>query len=95
MPHDLVYALNEALTVLSWHENLPKDEIPPRHIWWDSEAVEDWFRKVQEARDRRFGSGKKSESTFDQADDSPMTGNLLVNRDLLRPGGNGGRELPL
>lgn len=90
-----MYAVNEALTVLSWHENLPKDEIPPRHIWWSEDRIDEWFRKVQEDRERKYGSGRKSGSTFDQADDAPMTSNTLINRDDLKPGGDGGREVPL
>lgn len=93
-PYDIVYAVNEALTVLSWHENLPKDEVPPRHIWWSPERIDAWFGKVQENRDRKYGGGNSRKSTYDAADDAPMTRNKLVDRDGLIPT-NGGREVPI
>lgn len=88
-----MYTLNEALTVLSWHEHLPKDEVPPRHIWWSPERIDAWFGKVQEDRDRKHGGSRKG-STYDNADDAPMTSNKLVDRDGLIPT-NGGREVPI
>ena len=91
-PQSLVTAYNEALQVLSWYEHLQKDEVPPRHIWWSGELLDEWFEEVQE---RRKQSPSKRRSAYDAADDSPMMGNELVNRDLVRPGADGGREVPL
>ena len=76
----MVVAVNTALMVISWHENLPRDEQPPRHIWWSGELLDEWFRNVEEQRSSR--SGSKS-SSYDEADDVPMTGNLLTQG--LRP----------
>lgn len=67
-------ALNHALTVISWHENLPKDELPPRHIWWSADLVEQWFTDVEEKRTSKY-SGKRKRSAYDEADDVPMTSN--------------------
>jgi hypothetical protein len=76
IPFDLVNAINEALVVFSWYENLPKDEQPPRHIWWSGDLLDKWFKDVQEQRD---GRGKKT-SSYDRADDVPMSSNELVDR---------------
>jgi hypothetical protein len=68
-------AVNEALTVISWHENLPKEEHPPRWIWWSNDLVEKWFKDVERRRKRKM-SGKGS--TYESADEVPMMGNELT-----------------
>ena len=78
----IVVAVNVALTVISWHENLPKEEQPPRMIWHDSDLVEEWFRDVEEKRKSKYG-GKGRRSSYDEADDVPMTSNELA--ESLRP----------
>lgn len=68
--------------MLSWHENLPKDEIPPRNVWWSGELLDEWFEGVERRRKKKYsGTG----STYDRAEDSPMTGNALIDRDELIP----------
>lgn len=76
-PWQIVVAVNHALTVISWHENLPKDEQPPRHIWHSAELVDAWFRDVEEQRESKYG-GRGKRSSYDEADDVPMTGNELA-----------------
>lgn len=71
----LVHAVNEALMVLGWHENLPKNEIPPRNIWWSGKLLDQWFEDVDERRKRK-ASGKSS--TYDEADEVPSMGNQLA-----------------
>lgn len=78
----LVQAVNEALMVLGWYENLPKEEVPPRNIWWSGELLDDWFQDVEKRRDRK-ASGRQS--TYEQADDSPSMGNQLVDREDYIP----------
>ena len=68
-------AVNHALMVISWYENLPKDEQPPRHIWWSGELLDEWFRNVEEGRSSR--SAKRS-SSYEDADDAPMSTNVLA-----------------
>jgi hypothetical protein len=80
--HQLVQAVNEALMVLAWFENLPKEEIPPRHIWWSVDMLDQWFEDVGKRR-KRQASGKKS--TYDTADEVPSMGNQLVDREDLIP----------
>jgi hypothetical protein len=76
-PWSIVVALNHALTVISWHENLPKDEQPPRHIWWSGDLVAEWFADVEEQRNSRYG-GKRKRSSYDEAEDVPMMDNDLA-----------------
>lgn len=76
-------AINHALTVISWHENLPKEEQPPRHIWHSGELVDKWFRDVEEKRSEKYGSSGKKRSSYDEADNVPMSTNELA--DSYRP----------
>lgn len=76
-------ALNHALTVISWHENLPKDEQPPRWIWHSSDLVDKWFDGVEERREAKYGSSGKSKSSYESADDVPMSENEYAKS--LRP----------
>lgn len=71
----LVQAVNESLMVLSWHENLPKEEVPPRNIWWSGDLLDEWFEDVERRRKKKT-SGKQS--TYEAAEDSPSMGNQLV-----------------
>lgn len=79
--YDHVTAVNLALQVLSWFENLPKDEQPPRHIWWSEKLLDQWFADVREQRSA--GPGQKAKSSYQSAQDVPMEQNELVAN--LRP----------
>lgn len=71
--------------VLSWHENLPDEERPPRHIWWSEELLDEWFENVREERLSKYGGGKKKKrSLYEEADDAPMSENEYAAG--LRPG---------
>jgi hypothetical protein len=78
----LVQAVNEALMVLSWHENLPKDEVPPRNLWWSGDLLDNWFEDVERRRKKK-SSGKKS--TYEAAEESPSMGNQMFDREELIP----------
>jgi hypothetical protein len=81
-PWDRVVAVNQALMVISWYENLPRDEQPPRHIWWSDELLDEWFTNVQENRGSRSDRGRRS--AYQDAKDVPMTENELAAQ--FRPG---------
>lgn len=81
--HDVVTAVNVALTVISWHENLPEDEQPPRAIWWSDELLDEWFKGVRERREARHGSNSRRRSSYEEADDVPMLENELISQ--MRP----------
>lgn len=40
---------------MAWFENLNSKEIPPEHIWDDSEGLSDWWDHVKEKREREYG----------------------------------------
>ena len=73
-------AVNTALMVISWHENLPRDEQPPRSIWWSGELLDEWFRNVE---DQRSEKSADRQSSYKDADDVPMQSNELAQG--LRP----------
>lgn len=73
----MVVAINQALSVISWHENLPEDEQPPRAIWHSDQLLDDWFREVKERRKEK-SSGKRS--SYEKADDVPMMSNELASQ---------------
>jgi len=78
MPWVIGVAVNHALTVISWHENLPKDDQPPRSIWYSSELVDKWFRDVEKKRASEYGGKGKRRTSYDDADDVPMTRNEIA-----------------
>lgn len=78
-PWDLVYATGEALQVLSWFENLPDEEQPPRSIWWSAERISEWFRNVKEKR-KEGRKDKDRRSSYDRSEDVPMMENEMIDR---------------
>jgi hypothetical protein len=73
-------AVNTAVTVLSWFENLPEDEQPPRHIWYDGERLDQWFEDV---REKRNAGSEGRRTPYEEADDAPMERNVLLDREAL------------
>jgi len=71
-------AVNHALTVISWHENLPTDEQPPRHVWFSADLVDKWFRDVEKKRSAKYDNSGKKRSSYDEAEDVPMSRNELT-----------------
>jgi hypothetical protein len=51
----LQVAIEQAVTILSWYENLPKEEIPPEYLWEDSEGLEMWWNSLDERREEKMG----------------------------------------
>ena len=43
-------AINQALNVLSWYENLPSEERPPEYLWADDKGLEMWWQTVEDKR---------------------------------------------
>lgn len=50
LPWYFQVAVEHALTVLNWYENLPKNEVPPKHLWGDPDGLELWWAKMEERR---------------------------------------------
>lgn len=79
-------AIEHALNVLSWHENLQKEEIPPEHLWEDSEGLEEWWKRVEAKRsDGRLdmtSTDRSSTSSDDDGDEHRDPG--MAENDLAR-----------
>jgi len=39
------------MTILSWHEHLIKEEIPPEHLWDDSQGLDMWWEYIRDKRE--------------------------------------------
>lgn len=65
-------AIEHALTILAWHENNQKDDVPPEHIWEDSDALDEWWELVRERQLAKFGGGGDT-----VPDEEDMTDNEL------------------
>lgn len=60
LPHTLTDGIMLGLQFLSFGE-LPKDEKPPRAIWFDGEKLKAHFEAVEKRRDEKYG-GKDGDS---------------------------------
>jgi hypothetical protein len=75
VPHDLHNAVDHALRILSWLENLPSDEMPPSWMWCLDWEVEDHFKRVDAERSRKYGT-----SSSEETDDSQWEENVYAAR---------------
>ena len=66
-------AISHAFVVLSWQENLPKDEMPPEWMWALEDPLEEWFEEVEAARAEKYGGRDNSRDTT-----VPMMSNSLA-----------------
>lgn len=76
MPWYLQVAIEHALIVLNWHENLSSEDIPPEHLWEDAEGLEMWWKTVEDRRK--------------DGDDSPRSSRDRVS--VVPDGEDGGEE---
>lgn len=63
LPADLSVALEQALRICSWQENLQADEMPPNWMWHLDWEIEAWFIQVKKARDEKYGKESEDEPT--------------------------------
>jgi hypothetical protein len=56
MPNDLHTAIEQAIRILSWQENLATDEMPPRWMWHLDWEIEGHFERVDAARNAKYAS---------------------------------------
>ncbi len=52
LPYTLFNNIRLALIFLSWQENLPKKEVPPKKMWLDEEKLTMWWAEVEANRER-------------------------------------------
>jgi len=65
-------AIEHALTVLNWLENLPKKEVPPVHIWTDSEGLEQWWKRLEDLRSEGNDTSGSSSGSDDAGTDNDL-----------------------
>jgi hypothetical protein len=61
VPYDLVRAIEHAFRILDWHENLPKEEIPPSWMWAVEHEIEEWFAEVDRKREEQRGASSSGD----------------------------------
>ena len=57
---DCPFTLHEAILTglrILGYEEFPKDERPPRNIWFDSDKLNAWWEEVERKREERFKVG--------------------------------------
>jgi len=71
LPWDLARGIDHAHRILSWQENLSKEEQPPKWMWPHDDELVVWFDEVRMIREEKYGGGNDGGS---DRDDSPMEG---------------------
>ena len=54
LPHTLHAAIRLALYFLKFEEIPEDDDRPPKHLWLDSEKMEQWWIEVKQAQEARY-----------------------------------------
>lgn len=54
-PYTLHQAITQALRILNYEE-FPRDERPPKRIWFDGERLTAHWQRVEKARDEKYGT---------------------------------------
>ena len=66
MPADLLDMMTHALQIISWQENLDKDEMPPYWKWHLDWEIEEHFIGVRNARALKYGTADADPSVLDE-----------------------------
>lgn len=61
LPWDLCAAIEHALRVCTWQENLVSDEMPPDWMLPFDDELEIWFERVDRERKDKYGGGSNDE----------------------------------
>ena len=73
VPSDLLNVAEQAFRILSWQENLPRDEMPPLWMWPLDWEIENWFKKLDQERDSKYGTSSSVKS-------EPEDDNVFIDR---------------
>jgi hypothetical protein len=68
-------AINHAMTIIDWQENLTKEEMPPEWMWHLDEEVATFLERVFRERRERMGLPPDDEGG---SDGKRMVGNELT-----------------
>lgn len=75
-------AIEHGLSILSWHEHLPKEDVPPEHLWEDSEGLEQWWATVEARRDDGGATTTRGTEPSETGDAEP--GREMAENDYAR-----------
>ena len=70
-------AFDHASLILSWQENMLKEECPPVEIWASDEAVREWFDDLEIRRET--GSGNADITDWEEPTDNWEQNELAFN----------------
>lgn len=73
VPWDLLNAIEHAMRVLSWLENITSDEMPPAWMLPFDDELEIWFERVDRERKEKYGGGADMDEPAGE-----MMGNEMV-----------------
>lgn len=73
MPWYLQVAIEHALTILSWYENLQEEERPPEYLWEDAEGLEQWWATVDAKRKDGQDINRGRTDHADEDDQAPRS----------------------
>lgn len=65
-------AIEQGLSILNWYENLPKNEVPPEHLWEDAEGLDLWWKRVEAKRNDGTSSASSSDDETPELVDNDM-----------------------
>ena len=68
LPADLAVAIEQAVTILSWQENLVSEEMPPKWMWHLDWEIENWFIAVKNKREARYNKDPSDDSEGSDSD---------------------------
>lgn len=71
-------AIEQALTILGWYENLPSDEVPPEYLWEDNEGLEQWWEEVKAKHEDGLPIMPRRGSEDDDEESDEVTQNDLA-----------------
>lgn len=63
VPWDLAYAIEHAIRICHWQENLLSEDMPPHWMLPFDEELTIWFEEVEARREQRYGSSEGNETT--------------------------------
>ena len=79
IPVDLFFAIDHALRIVNWQENLTEDEMPPKWMWHLDWELETHFEIIKSKREVKYGSSE-FENDEEYADPSSNLDNAFASR---------------
>jgi hypothetical protein len=77
LPYSIFEAVRIGLVFTSWDE-LPKEEKPPKSIWFDSAELRKHWKAVERMREQKFSGKGDGSDIRDQPIDGPTERNAMM-----------------